>query len=45
MKFLYIAYAATWVIHLVYLGFVSRGFRKLRDEVRERSSRATNAGD
>ena len=45
MKFLYAAYAATWVIHLVYLGLVSRGFRKLRDEVRERDSRAANAGD
>jgi hypothetical protein len=44
MKFLYAAYAATWLIHLVYLGLVSRGFRKLRDEVRERSSRAANAG-
>lgn len=44
MKFLYAAYAATWLIHLVYLVVVSRGFRKLRDEVRERSSRAANAG-
>ncbi len=45
MKFLYAAYAATWIIHLLYLGLVSRGFRKLRDEVRERGSRAATAGD
>ena len=45
MKFLYAAYAATWVIHLLYLGIVSRGFQRLRDEVRERSSHAANAGN
>lgn len=38
MKFLYAAYAATWLIHLGYLAIVSRGFRKLRDEVRERGT-------
>jgi hypothetical protein len=36
MKFLYAAYAATWLIHLGYLVIVSLGFRKLRDEVRDR---------
>jgi CcmD family protein len=36
MKYLYAAYAATWLIHLGYLIIVSRGFKKLRDEVRER---------
>lgn len=36
MKFLYAAYAATWLIHFGYLVIVSLGFRKLRDEVRDR---------
>jgi hypothetical protein len=38
MKFLYAAYGATWVIHFCYLMIVSRGFQKLRDEVRDRGS-------
>ncbi len=45
MKFLYVAYAATWVIHFCYLAIVGRGFRKLRDEVRDRSSQAAGAGN
>jgi len=43
MKFLYAAYAATWLIHLCYLAIVSLGFGKLRDEVNERASRAKAA--
>lgn len=35
MKFLYAAYAATWVIHIAYLTFLSRRFRRLRDEMRD----------
>ena len=35
MKFLYAAYAATWLIHITYLAFLGRRFRRLRDEMRE----------
>jgi hypothetical protein len=35
MKFLYAAYAATWVIHITYLAFLGRRFRRLRDEMQE----------
>lgn len=45
MKFLYAAYAATWIIHLCYLAIVGRGFSKLRDDVRDRPSRAARASN
>ncbi len=45
MKYLYAAYAATWIIHFSYLMIVSRGFRKLRDEVRDRPSQAAGTGN
>ncbi len=32
---LYIAYAATWAIHIAYLLFLGAKARKLREEVRE----------
>lgn len=35
MKFLYAAYIATWVVHIVYLGILSRGYKRLREEVEE----------
>jgi hypothetical protein len=35
MKFLYVAYAATWVIHITYLAFLSRRYRRLRDEMQD----------
>jgi hypothetical protein len=35
MKFLFAAYAATWVIHITYLTLLSRRFRRLRDEMQE----------
>jgi hypothetical protein len=35
MKFLYAAYAATWVIHITYLALLSRRYRRLRDEMQE----------
>ncbi len=35
MKFLYAAYIVTWLVHLSYLGILSRGFRRLREEVEE----------
>lgn len=35
MKFLYAAYAATWIIHILYLTVLSRGFSRVRDEIEE----------
>jgi hypothetical protein len=35
MKFLYAAYIVTWLVHLTYLGILSRGYKRLRDEVEE----------
>jgi CcmD family protein len=35
MKFLYAAYAATWVIHISYLAWLSRRYRRLREEAQE----------
>jgi CcmD family protein len=35
MNFLYAAYAATWVIHIVYLGSLVRRYVHLRKEVDE----------
>ena len=35
MKFLYAAYIVTWLVHLAYLGILSHGFRRLRQEMEE----------
>lgn len=35
MKFLYAAYAVTWLIHLGYLGWLTRGYLRLRDDVED----------
>jgi hypothetical protein len=35
MKFLYAAYAAAWLIHITYLAFLGRRFRRLRDEMHD----------
>ncbi len=35
IKFMYAAYAATWVIHVFYLGTVVRRYRRMRQELRE----------
>ncbi len=35
MKFLAAAYIATWVIHIAYLTWLTRGYARLRGEVRE----------
>ena len=35
MKFLYAAYAVTWVIHITYLTLLSRRYRRLRDEMKD----------
>lgn len=35
MKFLYAAYAATWIIHIAYLAILSRGYARVREEIRD----------
>ncbi len=35
MNFLYTAFAATWIIHIIYLGTLVRRYSRLRDELRE----------
>jgi CcmD family protein len=35
MNFLYAAYAATWIIHLTYLGLLARRYTRLRSEIEE----------
>jgi CcmD family protein len=35
MSFLYAAYAATWVIHVIYLGSLVRRYVRLRKDVEE----------
>jgi hypothetical protein len=32
-QFLYSAYTVTWVIHLCYLGWLTRGYRRVREEI------------
>jgi hypothetical protein len=35
MKFLYAAYAATWTIHLLYIGGLVRRYRRLKQDLSE----------
>ena len=35
VKFLFAAYIATWVIHLLYLTSIARRFSKLRQQLRD----------
>jgi len=35
MKFLYAAYGITWLVHIVYLIILTRGFQQVRDEAEE----------
>jgi hypothetical protein len=35
MKFLYAAYAATWLIHIAYLAIIGGRFRHLREQMEE----------
>ena len=35
MNFLYAAYAATWIIHIIYLGTLVRRYQRLRNEIEE----------
>jgi hypothetical protein len=33
--YLYAAYAATWIIHITYLGILARRYTRLRNEIQE----------
>jgi len=35
MNYLYAAYAATWIIHIAYLGLLARRYARLRQEIEE----------
>jgi len=35
MSYLYAAYAATWIIHIAYLGTLVRRYTRLRNEITE----------
>lgn len=35
MTYLYAAYAATWIIHISYLGILARRYSRLRKEIEE----------
>ena len=35
MNFLYAAYTATWLIHIMYLGILVQRYRRLRSEIEE----------
>jgi hypothetical protein len=35
MNFLYAAYAATWIIHITYLGILVRRYQRLNKEIEE----------
>lgn len=35
MKFLYAAYAATWIIHIAYLVLLSRGYARVNEEIHD----------
>ena len=39
MKFLYAAYAATWIIHISYLAILLRRYTRLRNEIEELNQR------
>lgn len=39
MNFLYVAYAATWAIHIVYLFTLARRYSRLKKEVDELSKK------
>ena len=34
-KFLFAAYAVTWLIHLIYLGVLGSGYKRVKSELRE----------
>jgi len=39
MTYLYAAYAATWIIHIVYVGILVGQYSKLRDEIKNLNER------
>jgi CcmD family protein len=39
MKFLYAAYAATWIIHISYLAILLRRYTRLQNEIEELNQR------
>ena len=39
MTYLYAAYAATWIIHIIYLSILFRRYTRLRSEIEELKKR------
>jgi CcmD family protein len=35
MNFLHVAYAATWIIHISYLGILARRYKRLQREIED----------
>jgi hypothetical protein len=35
MKFLYAAYGVTWAVHIIYLLILTRGFGRLREDIKD----------
>jgi CcmD family protein len=35
MKFLYAAYIVTWLVHLGYFARLARGYKRVREEIKE----------
>jgi CcmD family protein len=44
MTYLYAAYAATWIIHVVYLGSLVMRYKRLREEMSEPTNAKAVAG-
>ena len=42
MNFLYAAYAATWIIHIAYVGILVRRYQRLRNEIEEIKTKKSN---
>ncbi len=39
MNYLYAAFTATWVIHILYLVSLTRGYARVKDEIKELQQR------
>jgi CcmD family protein len=39
MRYLYAAYAATWIIHLTYIGILGMRYRRLKGEMKDLKAR------
>jgi hypothetical protein len=35
MKWVYAAYGVTWAVHIVYLLILTRGYQRVRDEIKD----------